>query len=225
MAGEDRNYWSQHDDYNRRIAEALEKIARERGIAEILERLVESQKSIGQTLQSMQETFEQVLEELTLIQQSLPQPLPPTGFTVTEQLLNSQGESMKTATGHTVGITLLPNGHVLFTFVTDPPGSVLPSGTPLPLTFTSSDPALAVVQDPGDPNATPPRPPDTTGLVALGTPNLPAGSTGVTGIIVTGQTTLPGATSPISGSNSDNPVDIVPAPNLPTGFKVVESNV
>jgi hypothetical protein len=166
---------------------------------------------------------EQALDELRLIRQFL---TTPTGFKVTEAVLNQKGDiTMSKPTGHSVGIELLPNGHVLFTFTPTPAGSTLPANTPLPLQFTSSDPALSVAQDPGDPNATPPRPLDTTGLVALGTPNLPAGSAGVKGIIVTGQTTLPGASAPISGSNADNPVNVDPAPNLPTGFAVTETNV
>lgn len=161
------------------------------------------------------EQYSALKKELDLVLHSVVHP-PPTGFIVDEATVNQPtGEEVMKATGHNVELQILPNGTVRFTFVPTPAGSVLPAGTPA-LSYTSSDPALAVAVDPAN-NA------DGFGLVALGTPNLPAGSTGVTGIVVTGQTTLPGATSPISGTA--DPVDIIPAPNLPTGFAVTESSI
>lgn len=146
------------------------------------------------------------------IRELKPQPQLPTGFLVSETVQPARGESIMDAKGHAVGIQILPDGTVRFIFTPTPAGSTLPAGTP-PLSYTSSDPALAVTVDPADTSG--------FGLVALGKPTLPAGSTGVTGIIVTGQTTLPGAAAPIVSDPAS--VDVVPAPNLPTGFSVQES--
>ena len=87
-----------------------------------------------------------------------------------------------------VDFQLLDNGTVKFTFTpVDSVGNktTLPAGTPA-LSYSSSDPALTVAPDPADASG--------FGLSAIGTPNALA-----TGVIVTGSTTLPGASAPISG--------------------------
>lgn len=165
------------------------------------------------------DTFSQMLDEFRLIRNALQQSQP-TGFKVSESVVQtSRGETMQEqkATGHAVGIEILPIGKVRFTFTPTPAGSTMPAGTP-PLSYTSSDPALSVAVDPADTSG--------FGLVAIGTPNPPADPNwpGVKGIIVTGQTTLPGATAPIVSDPAS--VDVVPAPPTPvnpTGFAVQET--
>jgi hypothetical protein len=81
------------------------------------------------------------------------------------------------------------------------------------VTPTSSAPAsLAVAADPGDPNANPPRLPDTTGLVFLGT--VPQPVVDAVGVVVT--------FSAAFGSTAANPVDVT-ADNSPVGFAITES--
>lgn len=126
--------------------------------------------------------------------------------------------------GATVDLTTLDDGKgVLYKFTPiNASGAAvpLPAGTP-PMSGTSSDPALTVAQDPGDPTANPPRLPDPTGLTLLGSIAQPPKD--VAGIVVTGTTTLPSGTVLTLACP---PVDIVPDPAAtnPTGFTVVESN-
>jgi hypothetical protein len=97
----------------------------------------------------------------------------------------------------------------------------MPAGSS-PITPSSSDPALTVAPDPGDPTANPPRPADTTGLVFLGSIAQPPKD--VAGIVVSFSATLPSGNTIQTAAD---PVDIVPDPNNPnnpTGFNVVESN-
>lgn len=98
----------------------------------------------------------------------------------------------------------------------------MPAGSS-PITGSSSDPALTVAPDPGDPNATPPRAADTTGLVFLGSIVPPAKDT--TGIVVTFSATLPNGNAISTAAPA---VDIVPDPNNPanpSGFTIAESAV
>jgi hypothetical protein len=199
MAEDDKGGWFHHDN---RVVDELVK----------LNSVVSEIRDIGN----------QILDAI----RQLPTQTRPTGLSVVEESLTAKGEVMKTS-GHSVKLQILPSGKVLFTFTPTPAGSTMPAGTP-PLSYTVSDPALLVTADPGDPNATPPRPPDNgSGLVALGTPNPPANTPnwpGVVGIIVTGQTTLPGASAPIVSDQAS--VDVVPAPPTPTnptGFAVAET--
>jgi hypothetical protein len=176
------------------------------------------------------DTFLEILDELQEIRTAIVglSSTMPTGFTVVEKSLDQpKGEFKMTPSKATatVDLTTLDDGKgVLYTFtpVNSQGATVtLPAGTP-PISGTSSDPAMTVAQDPGDPAATPPRPADTTGLVLLGSIAQPAKD--VAGIVVTGSTTLPNGTVL---SLACPPVDIVPDPNNPanpTGFTVVEAN-
>jgi hypothetical protein len=207
------------DDFHDRVVLALDKVAASLDkIAADTDKRVSIEGEVRDILNQLLDAFRQFIN---------PQPPVPTGLSVTEEAVQtSQGAVMKTS-GHSVKLQILPTGQVIFTFTPTPAGSTMPAGTP-PLSYTVSDPALVVVADPGNPNATPPRPPDNgSGLVALGTPNPPANTPnwpGVTGIVVTGQTTLPGASAPIVSDPAS--VDVIPAPPTPTnptGFAVAET--
>ena len=155
----------------------------------------------------------------------------PVGFNVAETTLPSQTESQlkgetmspqKLRAG--VDLTVLDDGKgVLFTLtpVNSQGATVpLPAGSG-PVAGASSDPAMTVAQDPGDPAATPPRPADTTGLVFLGSIVQPPKD--VAGIVVTFTDTLTNGTVI---STKAARVDIVPDPNNPnnpSGFTVAES--
>ena len=87
---------------------------------------------------------------------------------------------------------------------------VLPAGTP-PVTLTDSAGVLTFTVDPTDTSG--------FGLIQLGTPS---GDT--VGDVITASATLPGATTPITGTG--DPFDIVAVPptvDNPAGFAVVES--
>jgi len=94
----------------------------------------------------------------------------------------------------------------------------LPSGTP-PITASSSAPASLAnaIPDPGDPNANPPRPPDTTGLVFLAT--VPQPPVDAVGIVETFTTTLTNGTV-LTGPA---PAVDVTADNTPAGFTIKET--
>ena len=133
----------------------------------------------------------------------------PEGFRITETALG--GGSMAT-----VDFQILDDGKgVLFTLQ---PINRADSPEPLPagdvVTGTSSAPASLTnpAPDPGDPTATPPRPPDTTGLVFLST--VPQPPVDATGIVVTFTAAF--------GSTAANPIDVV-ADNSPVGFTISES--
>jgi hypothetical protein len=131
----------------------------------------------------------------------------PTGLVVTEAVIQPTGEHMSKVKTAAVDLQILENGTVQFTFTpVDASGNptTLPAGTP-PLTYVSSSPALTLAPSPADTSG--------FGLIAIGT-----GIAVATGVVVTGQTTLAGATAPISGSAA--PVDIVAGG--PVGFTVAE---
>lgn len=129
-----------------------------------------------------------------------------------------------------VDLTILDDGKgVLFALTPKNKGGgtvPLPSGTP-PITAVSSAPASLTnaVPDPGDPTLTPPRPPDTTGLVFLSTvPQPPVDATGIT---MTFSTTLPNGTAltgttGASGNTGAPAIDVI-ADNSPVGFSVTET--
>lgn len=109
----------------------------------------------------------------------------------------------------TVDFTVLDNGTVRFT--ASPVDAVgnpasLPAGTS-PLAWVSDNPALTLAADPAD----------TSGF-ALSQIGTPTGAL-ATGINVSCSTTLPGASSPISGAAA--PVDVIAGG--PTGLTVQES--
>jgi hypothetical protein len=187
---------------------------------------------LEQELAKANEKLDQILKRLT--------PSKPDGFVVTVRTkekdtmaakkLDILGADKGKRGTAGVDVQILPNGTALFTakpVVTDPatgqpavdangnyidPATggpvVMPAGTP-PLTWLASDPDLTMSADPND----------TSGfaLTQIGT----AGTSTVADIVVTCETTLPGAASPISGQAP--PVDIGPAPvtpSNPTGFAV-----
>jgi hypothetical protein len=191
-------------------------------LGEDLEAVLEREHQLKRLLKEMDGKLDVINTKLDTVLSMLQGPTP-VGFGVSEEkgeTMNGQFEKDKfgvkkhdthdgkTATRATLDFVLLDNGTVQFTFTPlDSVGNptTLPAGTPA-LTYTSSDPALTVAVSPSDTSG--------FGLVAIGTP------TGLaTSIVVTGSTTLAGATSPISGSA--NPVDIVAGG--PTGFSVTES--
>lgn len=135
----------------------------------------------------------------------------PVRFIVTVIVLDSQHNQrrnvMSDVQNATVDLQVLDSGKVKYVFnPVDAAGNpaALPAGTPA-LSFTSSDPALTVEPDPSD----------STGLTAIGTPSGKL----ATGVVVTGQTTLPGSSTPIGGTAA--PVDIVAGG--PSGFQVQET--
>lgn len=159
----------------------------------------------------------------------------PTGFKVRERSLggptppltpNTEKENfMDKATKLKAGVDLqiVDNGKgVLYTLVPQKAGQPisLPTGT-APASISVSDPAaLNVVPDPGDPNATPPRPADTTNLVFLGT--LPTPPKDEDDVVATFNYTFPdGATLSAVAKG----VDIVPAENDPDSFVIQESGL
>lgn len=139
----------------------------------------------------------------------------PTGFRITETALPTQKENKMTIKAAGVDLAILDDGKgVLFTLT-----PVNHAGNPEPLppgttvSATSSAPAsLTVAADPGDPNATPPRPPDTTGLVFLGT--VPQPPVDAAGVVVT-------FSAPF-GTTAADPIDIT-ADNSPVGFTITEA--
>lgn len=153
----------------------------------------------------------------------------PVGFNVAETAIQSQnkGETMSPQKQRAiVDLTVLDDGKgVLFTLTpVNSAGSAvpLPSGSG-PVAGASSDPAMTVAQDPGDPAAVPPRAADTTGLVFLGSIVQPPKD--VAGIVVTFSDTLTNGTIISTPAPA---VDIVPDPNNPknpSGFTVQEAAV
>ena len=140
----------------------------------------------------------------------------PVGFAITETALSTVKGEVMTLAKAGVDLQILDDGKgVLFTLT-----PVNHAGAPEPLpsgvlvTGTSSAPASLAnpVPDPGDPNATPPRPADTTGLVFLSTVASPV--VDAAGIVVT-------FSAPF-GSTAADPVDVV-ADNSPVGFTITES--
>jgi hypothetical protein len=136
----------------------------------------------------------------------------PVAFVVNTQLATLKENEMASTRKATVDLQILENGTVKYTATpvdANQQPTTLPSGTP-PLTWASSDPDLVLTSDPAD----------TSGfnLSQIGT----AGTTAAAGIVATCSTTLPGASSPITGAAA--PVDVVPAPpGSPVGFVVAEA--
>jgi hypothetical protein len=138
----------------------------------------------------------------------------PIGFRITETAIQPTGGTMTIAKAG-ADLQILDNGKgVLFTLT-----PVNRAGNPEPLPAgttvlaTSSAPAsLAVAPDPGDPNATPPRPADTTGLIFLGT--VPQPPVDAVGVVVT-------FSAPF-GSTAADPIDVT-ADNSPVGFTITET--
>ena len=159
-----------------------------------------------------------IANELKLIRLSL---YGPVGFDVNINLLSPQGGTkMAGAAKATVDLQILDDGKgVLFTLTpVNAAGATVALPAGVTVTPTSSAPgSLAVAQDPGDPNANPPRPPDTTGLVFLGT--VPQPPVDATGIVVTFSATLPSGTV-ISAAAA--PVDVV-TDSSPVGFSITET--
>jgi hypothetical protein len=132
------------------------------------------------------------------------------GFTVTEEVIQT-GEHLMAKVKATVALQITPGGQTV-EFVATPVDAAgnpdaLPAGTPA-LTYTSSDPAMTVAVDPADTSG--------FGLSFIGTPT----GTPATGIVVSCSTTLSNGT--VISASAD-PLDVVAAPNLPTGFTIVES--
>jgi len=181
-------------------------------------------------LNSINETLKEAVHELRRIRELLEKA--PVGFTIKETALpdvagkeypwrpvpnlTKSQENKMTLAKATTDLQILDDGKgVLFTLTpVNRAGAPepLPSGTTI--TGTSSAPASLAnpIPDPGDPNATPPRPPDTTGLVFLST--VPQPPVDVVGAVVT-------FTAPF-GSTAANPVDVT-ADDSPVGFTITES--
>lgn len=123
----------------------------------------------------------------------------------------------------TADLEIIDSGKgVLFTLTPTKGGvnTTLPSGTPAAVP-ASSDPALSLAADPGDPNATPPRPADTTNLVFLGSIAQPPKD--VAGIVATFNYTFPDGNTLVATAPA---VDIVaPVNNDPDGFTIQEAAV
>jgi hypothetical protein len=134
----------------------------------------------------------------------------PVGFAIHETVVRTEKEKTMP-----VDLQILDDGKgVLFTLQ---PVNAAKMPVPLPagdtVTATSSAPAtLAVAPDPGDPNANPPRPADTTGLVFLGT--VPQPPVDATAIVVTFSASF--------GSSAANPIDVT-ADGSPAGFTITET--
>jgi|SRR5580700_54604 hypothetical protein len=126
-----------------------------------------------------------------------------------------KGEHMTLAKA-TADLQILDDGKgVLFTLTpVNRAGAPEPLPSGITVTGTSSAPASLAnpIPDPGDPNATPPRPPDTTGLVFLST--VPQPPVDAVSVVVT-------FTAPF-GSTAANPVDVT-ADDSPVGFTITES--
>jgi hypothetical protein len=140
----------------------------------------------------------------------------PTGFRITETVLQPKGEEKMTVAKAGVDLVILDDGKgVLFTLA---PVNHVGTVEPLPagdvVTGTSSAPTSLAnpIPDPGDPTTTPPRPPDTTGLVFLST--VPQPPVDAVGVVVT-------FTAPF-GSTAANPIDVT-ADSSPVGFTITES--
>lgn len=136
------------------------------------------------------------------------------GFRITAVALGGANNNMTLVKGAVISQILDDGKGVLFTLTPinhagDP--EPLPAGTPVSAT-SSANASLAVVPDPGDPTANPPRPADTTGLVFLGT--VPQPPVDALGVVVT-------FSAPF-GSTSAQPIDVV-ADNSPVGFSISES--
>ena len=123
---------------------------------------------IACALEKIDVTLKLILMELRIVR------LAPVGFRIAETALQpNQGGKNVAKVKAGVDLKILDDGKgVLFTIS----GFVNAAGNPVPqpagvISGVSSAPAslLNPIPDPGDPNATPPRPPDTTGLVFLST--------------------------------------------------------
>lgn len=140
----------------------------------------------------------------------------PRGFQITETALNRTGEKKMTLVKATSNLQILDDGKgVLYTLTpVNHAGAPEPLPTGTVISASSSAPASLgnAVPDPGDPNATPPRPADTTGLVFLAT--VPQPPVDATGIVMT-------FSAPF-GTTAAAPVDVA-ADASPVGFTISES--
>lgn len=176
-----------------------------RAIEERLDFLQEYAVSAADSLARLQAGLELSSDGIAHILSLLTPPLP-VGFKVSETALNQKGENMPPKKA-TIDFQILPNGTVKYTSSpVDPAGLVvaLPAGTSVPAGFSSDPSTISVAPDPTD----------STGLTFIGT-GLKAG----TGIVFTISATLPNGTV-ITGSAV--PVDVEPAPDLPSGFTIAE---
>lgn len=162
--------------------------------------------------------IENLLESLT----EPPAPIP-VAFNVTETAIGENKMALpKKAATAIADLVILDDGKgVLYTLQPINKAGVavpLPAGSG-PVSAVSSAPgSLAnAVQDPGDPTANPPRPPDTTGLVFLAT--VPQPPVDATGIVMTFSDTL---TNGSTISTAADPVDVT-ADNSPAGFTITET--
>jgi hypothetical protein len=134
----------------------------------------------------------------------------------------AKGEKAMPKTKATADLVILDDGKgVLFTLQPVNAGGAaipLPAGSG-PITGVSSAPASLAnpIQDPGDPTATPPRPPDTTGLVFLST--VPQPPVDAVGVVVTFSDTL---TSGNTITTAANPIDVTADDSL-AGFTSTET--
>ena len=147
----------------------------------------------------------------------------PVAFDVTETAIGENKMALpKKAATATADLVILDDGKgVLYTLQPINKAGIavpLPSGSG-PITAVSSAPASLAnaVQDPGDPTANPPRPPDTTGLVFLAT--VPQPPVDATGVVMTFSDTL---TNGSVISTAANGVDVTPD-NSPAGFTITET--
>jgi hypothetical protein len=141
----------------------------------------------------------------------------PIGFRITETALQpTGGNTMAPIAKAGVDLQILDDGKGVLYTLTPVNRSGNPEPLPAGVTVSASSSAPAslanAIQDPGDPNATPQRPPDTTGLVFLATVVQPV--VDANGIVMT-------FSAPF-GSTGADPVDVV-ADNSPVGFSIKES--
>lgn len=159
----------------------------------------------------------QLLDEIRRIRGILAKTAP-SGFGITETAIQPQ-EKEKTLKA-SVDLRILDDGKgVLYTLT---PINAAKNPVPLPsgvtVSASSSAPgSLSVAPDPGDPNTTPPRPADTTGLVFLGT--VPQPPVDADGIVATFSATL--ADNSVISTDA-KPVDVA-ADDSPVGFSITET--
>jgi hypothetical protein len=173
-----------------------------------------------QVWQEERDTLNQLLDTMREIRDALIKNNLPTGFDIKEEAL--RGETMAKV-GASVDLQILDDGKgVLFTisgFVNKAGNPVSqPAGT---ITGVSSAPAslTSPVPDPGDPTTTPPRLPDTTGLVFLSTVAQPV--VDATDVVVTFTDT---ETSGGTITEAAGGIDIV-ADDSAVGFSITETSL
>jgi hypothetical protein len=176
--------------------------------------------NVPEQLWRIAEALEKIAKDFHAIREFVTNPAK---FNITENAVpTSEGEKKMAKAKATVDFDILDDGKgVLFTLQpVNAAGNpvALPSGSG-PITGVSSAPASLAnpVQDPGDPTANPPRPPDTTGLVFLSTvPQPPVDATGI--VVAFSDTLTNGATI----STTANAIDVT-SDSSPAGFTISES--